>query len=576
MKSGETAPADGEEKKIPLMTDKETSKPLLPTDSTDTLEETLDSKQREDLENNRVQDHMKANVMPEREYMEKELERRKNTPLNIAVIGNSGVGKTSFINTIRGLLPTDKEAGAVGTVQTTLEPKPYKDPSSPNLVYWDLPGVGTPQYPRETYKEQISFDRYDFFIILSSNRFTTIDAWLATEAQQARKSCFFARTKVDNDLRCQSEDYPDSYNEENTLTELRCYLTDNLKTSDQAVNLPDDVFLISCKLKCKSKWNEFPKLCGRLIEDRMIEKSKRDALISAMAVTGKEVIIAKYELLKKDVTYVAALSAGTGAIPSLYYNFLETQITNYFKELRIDETSLERLSRQFNIPMTSMLREIQAHCDYCTPKDIARAARNHRGIIHSIKAFIVAATATDRSLRKFTAPVAGAVLVADALISFPHLASAIKELLVKLKTAAINIQDLVWAKCQEKRELPQSDTEVAIKAETRELTQGDTGVTNGAEVRKLPKDDTTESSKNKARELNKEDTEGTSKAGGQELAKEDAVTSKAEAREPPHEHRVTRTEKAENENKAMQKSDFNLLPMEETERIVILTKMPNL
>ncbi len=95
-----------------------------------------------------------------------------------------------------------------------------------------------------------------------------------------------------------------------------------------------------------------------------------------------------------------------------------------------------------------------------------------------------------------------------------------------------------------------------MKAETRELTQRDTGVTNRAEVRKLPKDDTTESSKNKARELPKEDTEGTSKAGAQELAKEDAVTSKAEVREPPHEHRVTRTEEAENENKAMQKSGF--------------------
>lgn len=36
------------------------------------------------------------------EYFTKELERWKDAEINVAVTGNSGVGKSSFINAIRG------------------------------------------------------------------------------------------------------------------------------------------------------------------------------------------------------------------------------------------------------------------------------------------------------------------------------------------------------------------------------------------------------------------------------------------------------------------------------------------
>ena len=41
-----------------------------------------------------------------------------------------------------------------------------------HLKIWDLPGVGTPNYPRSCYLEKIHFTRYDFFLILSRTRFT--------------------------------------------------------------------------------------------------------------------------------------------------------------------------------------------------------------------------------------------------------------------------------------------------------------------------------------------------------------------------------------------------------------------
>jgi len=49
------------------------------------------------------------------QLMERVRDGWKSIPLNVAVIGNSGVGKSSFINAIRGLT-ADDEGGAVENI----------------------------------------------------------------------------------------------------------------------------------------------------------------------------------------------------------------------------------------------------------------------------------------------------------------------------------------------------------------------------------------------------------------------------------------------------------------------------
>ncbi len=192
-KSGETHPNGSEDMENVQRTWGEASSLLFSAVTKEGFKQILDSNQREELK--RMRDFITVHGLAKlQEYMANEETRQRNTPLNIAVIGNAGVGKTTFINTIRGLLPTDEGAAVVDVEQATLVPTPFADPSSPNLIYWDLPGLGTPEYPIETYKEQISFHRYDFFLVLSCTRFTTSDAWLAIEAQKVEKPCFFART----------------------------------------------------------------------------------------------------------------------------------------------------------------------------------------------------------------------------------------------------------------------------------------------------------------------------------------------------------------------------------------------
>jgi len=92
--------------------------------------------------------------------LERKRDEWKHILLNVAVTGNSGVGKSSFINAIRRLTAEDEGAAPVGVKETTLDIQSYSHPCNPFLKFWDLPGVGTNRYPRETYLSDIDVDRY--------------------------------------------------------------------------------------------------------------------------------------------------------------------------------------------------------------------------------------------------------------------------------------------------------------------------------------------------------------------------------------------------------------------------------
>lgn len=130
-----------------------------------------------------------------KDLLSKDLESWKSTVVHIAVTGASGAGKSSFINSIRGLTPEDPGAAEVGVNETTLKCNRYEHPRNKSFVVSDLPGVGTPNFPKETYLKKICFDQYDFFIIISKDRFTELDLWLAQEIREQKKIVFLCSIK---------------------------------------------------------------------------------------------------------------------------------------------------------------------------------------------------------------------------------------------------------------------------------------------------------------------------------------------------------------------------------------------
>ncbi|KAJ3595775.1 hypothetical protein NHX12_005078 [Muraenolepis orangiensis] len=176
----------------------------------------LETKVIEDIQTALENNGPHAAALITRKYL-KDLD---SIPLNIAVTGESGSGKSTFVNAFRGIDNRDESAAPTGVVETTMEPKAYPHPIYPNVTVWDLPGIGTTKFPADQYLKHIGFEKFDFFIIVSSDRFRENDVKLAKEIMILGKTFYFVRAKIDSNL-ISEEKSQKKYNKEKTLQKIK-------------------------------------------------------------------------------------------------------------------------------------------------------------------------------------------------------------------------------------------------------------------------------------------------------------------------------------------------------------------
>ena len=264
-----------------------------------------------------VQDRQKAfNMESISNHLDDILDSWKKLPLNIAVTGQSGSGKSTFINTVRGLAADDKGAANIGRTE---ELHSYPHPDNPNLLLWDLPGVGTPKFPRDTYLQNINFKRFVCYIIITSERFTDNDMWLAKQIDSKGKKFYFIRSKVDQDIRNEKHDYPELFAEEKLIEKLRQNCKENLRNAGFE-NAP--VFIISGCLNHKDKW-EFSNAIEKVTTDLPVRKQEAILLSLTDASTLTEGMIdRKKQYLAARNRKVSMLAALGGICPLPGFNVL--------------------------------------------------------------------------------------------------------------------------------------------------------------------------------------------------------------------------------------------------------------
>jgi small GTP-binding protein len=119
----------------------------------------------------------------------------EQTKVNVALIGEPGVGKSSLINAIVGKKVA--ETGATG--ETTRTAQAVHHDEVEGLIFWDLPGCGTPNHPRETFiEDQMLLTNYDVFVLVTEKRIRQGDEWLYRKLRtEAGKPIFVVRTHFD-------------------------------------------------------------------------------------------------------------------------------------------------------------------------------------------------------------------------------------------------------------------------------------------------------------------------------------------------------------------------------------------
>ena len=287
----------------------------------------------------------------------------KSQSLNIAIIGESGTGKSSYINAIRELDGDDEGAAAVGETETTIgDPVSYKDPRNSNLLYWDLPGVGAPKYPKETYLRQVGFDKFDFCILIYCQRFTENDLWLAKEIEKAGKKFFFLRSKIDNALNDEKRGHKRTYNKEATLDKIRKDCIDSLR---EGGIFTVNVFLIS---SYEPALFDFKKAKETLLQE--FPQLKKDALVlSVPHGQSKWILKRKLEVLRERIEKVCLVSCLSNAVPkpelSLVCDikFIHREADFYANQLALDDSSLENLARVADVTDNSLKEKRRLYCE---------------------------------------------------------------------------------------------------------------------------------------------------------------------------------------------------------------------
>ncbi|XP_039368409.1 interferon-inducible GTPase 5-like [Mauremys reevesii] len=266
----------------------------------------------------------------------------RNTKLSIAITGNSGSGKSSFINAIRSLNDDDRGAAKTWVKEMTDKPTAYPHHIFPNVTMWDLPGIGTMKCPAEKYVKDMKFDQYDFFIIITAGRFTEADTKLAKEISRMGKKFYFVRTKVDVDL--DNEQRKRDFSKEKTLHIIRSDCMEQLQKA--GISSPQ-VFLVS-------RWHfdkyDSPELQETLANE--IDTHRRHVLICALPSTSEKILKKKQKALHEQIWKQALKSCAVAAVPLPFLSvkcdvdILMENMREYCQCFGLDDDSIKSLARQ--------------------------------------------------------------------------------------------------------------------------------------------------------------------------------------------------------------------------------------
>ena len=271
--------------------------------------------------------------------IQEHIDNWENEAVNIAVTGGSCVGKSFFINTIRSLEPEDDGAASVGMGDTTESLRFYTQPEKPCIKYWDLPGVGTPQFPMQnSYFQLIKVDKYDLFLIFFCTTITEADLWLARNLKLRNKPIFFFRTKID-EIRCIYRKRPSVVSAK--IEESKGKYMQTLYTNGIDV---DKLYAISSIELDLGDFNELiADMCGALVD------TKKKNLLLSMKIFTKDIVEQKRRVLLNNTWKAATLVAiSTGMpIPGLdvmvNIGVLSSQVESYLRVFELDTRSLSKL-----------------------------------------------------------------------------------------------------------------------------------------------------------------------------------------------------------------------------------------
>ncbi|XP_064425526.1 interferon-inducible GTPase 5-like [Latimeria chalumnae] len=272
-------------------------------------------------------------------YLQETLDPVLKAKLDIAITGESGSGKSTFINAMRGLTPEDKEAAEIDVRKPTVEPTKYAHPCFPNVIFWDLTRIKNLNCRQQEYLERVNIQQYDLFIIFSSKSFKAKHVGLAKEINAVGKTVYFVRSKADEAAKGKKNN-----DEEKILKNVRKKC--NAKLERAGIKSPS-VFLIS---SFYLERYDFDDLRATIAEPPL--DLKRQVFLLSLPPVSLKVLEEKKKLLEGRLNRIALYSCAVATVPIPGLSFacdtaiLATEITFYREQFGLTEKALLQISKK--------------------------------------------------------------------------------------------------------------------------------------------------------------------------------------------------------------------------------------
>lgn len=231
--------------------------------------------------------------------------------LNWGVMGRVGVGKSTLINSLRGLHPRSPDAAPVGIGHTTRRPHPYSFVGdvaklTRNMArLWDLPGAGTQEWSSETYIRDTGLRHFDGVIFVTSDAFSEIEANLMTQLLDFKVPYYVVRNKVDQDVQNNAED--NGATVEESLSEIRRELVDRGCDTTRT-------FLISAKHPECADF-EFGLLLRMMASDVVLQRNELPEFVEE--VTPSRLRLSSSSFCTPEKSRPPALQRQSASVPAL-------------------------------------------------------------------------------------------------------------------------------------------------------------------------------------------------------------------------------------------------------------------